>query len=51
VPPFFQIGVAILLGAAVLHFLFVAFFGRLPRFMGWFLTAAYVVFLYKGLGQ
>ncbi|MEI6781054.1 MAG: sodium:calcium symporter [Verrucomicrobiota bacterium] len=51
VPPFFQTGVAILLGVAVLHFLFVAFFGRLPRFMGWVLTGAYVVFLYKGLGK
>jgi hypothetical protein len=41
----------ILLGASVLHFFFIALFGRLPRFMGWVLTAAYVVFLYKGLGK
>jgi Ca2+/Na+ antiporter len=41
----------ILLGAAVVHFLFVALFGRLPRFMGWILTAAYLVFLWKGLGK
>ncbi|MCX6926826.1 MAG: sodium:calcium symporter [Verrucomicrobia bacterium] len=51
VPPFFQTGVVILLGAAVLHFLFVAIFGRLPRFMGWVLIGAYAVFLYKGLGK
>ena len=50
-PPFFQTGMCILLGAAALHFLFVAIFGRLPRFMGWVLTAAYVVFLCKGLGK
>ena len=50
VPPFFQTGVVILLGAAVLHFLFVAFFGRMPRFMGWVLVGAYGVFLWKGLG-
>ncbi len=51
VPPFFQTGVLILLGAALVHFFFVAFFGRLPRVMGWMLTAAYGVFLYKGLGK
>jgi cation:H+ antiporter len=49
VPPFFQTGIAILLGAAVVHFLFVALFGRLPRFMGWVLTGAYIVFLCEGL--
>jgi cation:H+ antiporter len=51
VPHFFQTGVIILLAAAALHFLCVAALGRLPRFMGWFLTAAYAVFLYKGLGN
>jgi cation:H+ antiporter len=40
----------ILLGAAAVHFLFVAVFGRLPRFVGWVLLAAYIVFLCKGLG-
>ena len=49
VPPLFQTGIVILLGAAVVHFLFVAIFGRLPRFMGWVLTGAYAVFLWKGL--
>jgi cation:H+ antiporter len=51
VPPFFQTGIVILLGAAVLHILCVGIFGRLPRVMGWVLTAAYVVFLCKGLGR
>jgi len=50
VPSFFQTGVLILLGAAVVHFLFVAFLGRLPRFMGWVLVGAYAVFLWNGLG-
>jgi len=49
VPPFFQVGLFILLGAALFHFLIIALFGRLPRLMGWLLTAAYVVFLYQGL--
>ena len=49
VPVFFQTGVVILLGAAALHFLCVAMFGRLPRLMGWVLTGAYGIFLYKGL--
>jgi cation:H+ antiporter len=51
VPAFFNTGVLILLAAAAAHFVFVALFGRLPRFMGWVLTAAYLVFLYKGLGK
>jgi cation:H+ antiporter len=49
VPPFFQTGLIILLAAAILHFAIVAMFGRLPRIIGWILTAAYGVFLYKGL--
>jgi cation:H+ antiporter len=49
VPPFFQVGLFILLGAAALHFVIIAVFGRLPRLVGWLLTAAYGVFLYKGL--
>jgi cation:H+ antiporter len=48
-PAFFQTGLFILLAAAALHFAIVAVFGRLPRFIGWVLTAAYGVFLYKGL--
>jgi Ca2+/Na+ antiporter len=41
----------ILLGAALVHFLFIAIFGQLPRFIGWVLLAAYGVFLYKGLSS
>lgn len=48
-PPFFQTGLMILLAAAVLHFAAIAIFGRLPRLIGWLLTAAYGVFLYTGL--
>jgi cation:H+ antiporter len=50
VPAFFHSGVLLLLGAAAIHFAFVAIFGRLPRFMGAVLTAGYAVFIYKGLG-
>jgi cation:H+ antiporter len=51
IPAFFQTGVIILICAAAVHFVFVAIYGRLPRVMGWVLTAAYGVFLYKGLGK
>jgi len=51
VPAFFRDGILILLGAALLHFFFIAFFGRLPRWMGWLLSAMYVIFLYIGLGK
>jgi cation:H+ antiporter len=51
VPGFFYTGAAILIAAAALHFVVVAIFGSLPRIMGWVLVAAYLVFLYKGLGQ
>ncbi len=49
VPDFFQTGVLMLLGAAILHFVFVALLGRLPRWMGAVFCAAYGVFLYLGL--
>ena len=48
-PPFFQLGMFILLGATLVHFFFVALFGRLPRFIGGVLVAAYGYFLWKGL--
>ncbi len=48
-PSFFYVGMWILLISTVLHILFVAFFGRLPRFFGWMLVAAYAYFLWKGL--
>ena len=48
-PAFFHTGMLILLGATLTHFFFVAVFGRLPRFAGWILLAAYGFFLWKGL--
>lgn len=47
--PFFQTGLEILIGAALLHFIAIALFGRLPRILGWILTGSYGVFLYTGL--
>ncbi len=49
VPPFFETGVLILGGATLVHLIFIGTWGRLPRTAGWLLTAAYGVFLYKGL--
>jgi cation:H+ antiporter len=49
VPGFFQTAMLILGGAAVVHLVFVTLLGRLPRVMGWLLTAAYGFFLWKGL--
>jgi cation:H+ antiporter len=40
---------AILLGTTLVHFVCVALFGRLPRFVGVLLIAAYGLFLWKGL--
>ncbi len=51
VPAFFQLGVWILLGAAAVHFFFIAVLGRMPRFIGLLLMAGYGVFLWKGLGK
>jgi cation:H+ antiporter len=51
VPAFFRPGVIILLGATALHFFFIALLGRLPKFVGWLLIAAYGYFLYTGLLQ
>jgi len=48
-PPFFQAGALILVGATLIHLLFVSVFGQLPRFIGWVLTGAYAFFLYQGL--
>lgn len=51
VPGFFQTGIFIILGAGVVHFLSIAFIGRVPRFMGLGLIGAYAFFLYKGIIQ
>jgi cation:H+ antiporter len=49
VPPFFQVGMFILLGATLVHLFFVTLFGQLPRFVGFLLVGAYGYFLYRGL--
>jgi cation:H+ antiporter len=49
VPSFFQLGMLLLMGATLVHFLFVALFGQMPRFMGLVLTASYGYFIYQGL--
>lgn len=48
-PPFFYVGMWILLVSTALHIFFVAIFGQLPKFFGWMLVAAYGYFLWKGL--
>lgn len=49
VPAFFDVGVLILVAATLVHFGFVAVFGRLPRLIGWALLVGYGVFLIAGL--
>jgi len=49
VPKFFETGMAILVGAAVIHALCVLLAGGLPRWMGWPLLAAYAWFVSAGL--
>lgn len=51
VPAFFQTGAYIILGAAAIHFLCIAIFGRIPRFVGFGLIGGYAFFLYQGLIQ
>ena len=48
-PPFFHTGMVILLGATLVHFLFIAMFGKLPRLAGFALVGSYGYFLWKGL--
>jgi cation:H+ antiporter len=48
-PPFFHTGMVILLGATLVHFLFIAMFGKLPRLAGLALVGSYGYFLWKGL--
>lgn len=49
VPAFVATSLLLLLGAAVLHILFLLVSGGLPRWAGWLLLAAYGWFLYQGL--
>ena len=47
--PYFFSAITILLAVGVVHFLFLAAGGRLPRWMGAVLVGAYGVFLYVGI--
>lgn len=51
VPHFFQMGILVILGAGVVHFLAVTFLGRVPRAVGFGLIGVYAFYLYKGLIQ
>ena len=51
VPAFFQTGAYVILGAGAVHFLSIAFVGRVPRFLGVGLIGAYGFFLYQGIIQ
>ena len=47
VPAFFSLGVILLLAATLVHFIYIAAFGRLPRYAGLALTAGYGWFIYR----
>jgi cation:H+ antiporter len=47
VPGFFALGVVLLLAATLVHFVFIAALGRLPRYAGFVLTAGYGWFIYR----
>ncbi len=49
VPHFFQTGLVIMLGAALIHVLCILIANGLPRWMGWPLAAAYAWFVGTGL--
>jgi cation:H+ antiporter len=49
VPAFFKTGIMILIAATLVHVFFIALVGRLPRWVGALLVAAYLVFLAVGL--
>lgn len=50
-PQGYQAGMIILLAAVLVHLVFIGMLGRLPRMIGWLLTAAYALFLYEGFGK
>jgi cation:H+ antiporter len=49
VPAYFPTAMYLLLGATLVHMVFVALFGKLPRLIGFALVVAYGYFLKKGL--
>jgi cation:H+ antiporter len=48
-PPFFEVGLAVIAGASLVHVLCVLLGNGLPRWMGWPLIAGYAWFLAAGL--
>jgi len=50
-PVFFDGAMALLVGAAAVHFFFIALFGRLPRWMGAVLALSYIAFLFFGFDK
>ena len=48
-PAYFDLGVAIILGACLVHLIFISLLGRLPRLVGLLCTAAYGYFVYQGV--
>jgi len=50
VPPFFETGLALLVGAAIVHGTCLVVANGLPRWMGWILLLAYGGFVAAGLG-
>ncbi len=49
VPAYFNLGVITILGACMVHFIFVAIWGRLPRIVGLACTLSYLYFIYSGV--
>jgi len=49
-PAFLDLGVIMILVSALVHFLCVAVFGRIPKIIGLAFAGAYCFFVYKGLG-
>lgn len=49
IPEFFRLGVLLVLGAGMVHFLSIAFAGRLPRWLGAGLVGAYAYFMVQGI--
>ncbi|MDY0220516.1 MAG: hypothetical protein RBR67_05225 [Desulfobacterium sp.] len=49
IPPTFEMGASIIMGAGILLFICTALLGRLPRIMGAGLALSYSIFLYRGI--
>ena len=49
IPSYLDLGVLLIVGASLVHFICIVFLGRLPRIIGLGLSVSYFWFLYKGL--